>query len=450
MKSPSLKTKFLESKTQKILLFILLFAVFLSMYLLNRLYPLAGEDWVYVMLWGTDDRVKSISDILISQCKHYMTWGGRSVAHTIAQFLLMIGSGWHDFLNTIVYVFLVYVVYKISNYGNTINAKIFLLIALALWAFPPAFTTNTLWITYSSVYLWTTVIILLFMYPYYRYYRAEGNRNNVSMSVIIFSLGILAGWTNENMAVALVGFIVLLIAVLKYNRIRIPIWMWFGLAGAIIGTVLLILAPGNFSRMTAHIPSASYDPVMRIARLAKNYIYYLLMLSVLYAALLLYFYKRIDTLHKQKIIFSSLLFFLYAYMAWFVMIASPIFPDRTMFGPVIFVITAIGILYANITFRDTFFKTINTTVLIGLTVYSIYSYYDIYKYTEYLNGIWKDREIFLLGQKSKGIEEIIFTDPIVYKDGYIVHELQESPDGWPNAAYAKYYGVKSVSLQVNR
>ena len=83
---------------------LVLLGIYLFLYILNWLTPLGfGDDYLYSFVWQGNAmnvplpanavRVSSFSDLLASQWSHYLTWGGRSVAHTIAQFFLWKGKG---------------------------------------------------------------------------------------------------------------------------------------------------------------------------------------------------------------------------------------------------------------------------------------------------------------------------------------------------------------------
>ena len=105
-------------KKNKYGLIIVLIIIAIQIFTLNYLHPLYLDDWAYVLF--VDDyatlyeshRIESIWEIFVSQYNHYMTWGGRTVAHVIAQTLLYMPQIVHDILNTIVYLLFIYQEYK--------------------------------------------------------------------------------------------------------------------------------------------------------------------------------------------------------------------------------------------------------------------------------------------------------------------------------------------------
>lgn len=434
-----------NGRVQRILFFVILAIIFVLIYLLNRIYPLLGDDWQYAYIWtpGFDspDRISGIGDILVSQYNHYLYWGGRTVNHTIVQFLLMLDPVWYNLLNSLMYVALIALIYKIVNAGNKLNLSLLILIALALWFLLPDLTSTVLWITYSGNYLWSCVIVLLFVYPYLRYYRGSQVNKNILYIPIMFVAGLITGWTNENVSVALIVFIALLIGLYKYDKISIPKWAIVGLIGVIIGCLLLLLAPGNYIRLeTAREVTFS----ARLYVLCKNYFYYMLVPFLIYALML--FICRKELKNKEKIVWIkiSFLFFIFAHAAFFAMIASIDFPARTLFGPVVFMIITIGLLFANVELKAKLYKIINISVIAVLLVFFSIDYISKYKYTLYLNGFWHQRELFVMEQKQKGIIDIEFKGNLEMRDDFNVYRLGNSSDDWINKIYARYYGVRSV------
>ncbi len=66
---------------------IVAFAVYL-----NFLTPLFADDFSYSVSFVTKAPIKSFSELIGSQYLHYFTTNGRSVVHTLAQILLVIGK----------------------------------------------------------------------------------------------------------------------------------------------------------------------------------------------------------------------------------------------------------------------------------------------------------------------------------------------------------------------
>lgn len=448
-----LSEKFLEEKKQKYFLFFLLFLLFCSVFILNKLFPLFGEDWDYCFFWTMDglnpNRLENVADIFISQYNHYLIWGGRSVVHTIDQFLILIGSPWNDFINSLAYVSLVFLVYKMINYRNKTSIRIFLLVSFSLWFLLPDMPSLILWLTYSSVYMWGTLITIVFMYVYYKYYRMPKAYNDKVMSPIMLISGVIAGWTYENLSLALVCFLVLLFFAMRYTKMKIPKWMIFGFVGAVVGCALLILAPGNYLRASGTLLSdvnVVYMVLYRVWDLLRVYVYHILFLLILYSFVFCFFVKKSDVEDKLKVKLVSIILVISAHFGLVVMLASPIFPARTLFGLVIFMIMGVGVLFANIPMNSLVSRSLNWLVIGVIFVFYCLNYNYRYTYVSYFHDFWKQREIFVEEQKEQGVEDVVFKDNLMLNMDFIESTCELKPDanGWPNFSYAKYHNLRSV------
>lgn len=441
----------LKEKSDKILFVLSLIVIFSFILILNRLYPLLGEDWDYSFICtptnDSGDRVSGLKDIFLSQYNHYLFWGGRSVTHAIAQFLLMIGERWHDILNSMVFLLSVCLVYRMVNQGYRLNVWMFWIIALCVWLFVPDIISTTLWLTYSANYLWGTAILIAFIYPYYSYYMTGKSSDSFFQIPLLFLGGIVAGWTNENMSLALIFFLISLLFLLRYHKEKIPVWMFFGLAGAIIGCVLLLAAPGNYVRLGSSSLTDSLSMSIlteRFYNIAKVSIYYLWALMSTYAVALVFLIRKKDSEESHKVLFISLLFFVSAVVSIVVMLASPEFPIRVLSGTTFFLIIAVGIPYVHITQSKEQIKWLNPLLVLILLFMAVPDYIGKYHYTQYLNQFWKEREIYVEEQIEKGILDVEVTGNIKSNDKFIVYDLEYTPDKWINKVYARYYGLNTI------
>ena len=198
----------LSKKQQNI---IILASIFMTMLVLNLLTPLIADDYSYSLsLDGT--KINSVIDVINYQWWHYFNWGGRTIAHTLAQIFLLFPKTVFSIVNPIIYVLLIYLMY-LHIRGEKEDKPIYLiLIHLGLWFLLPVFGQTCLWLIGSCNYLWTTVLILWFLWIY--------RKNNTSASIYkiigIFLLGIIAGWTNENTSA---GLLVIIIGYLIIQKI---------------------------------------------------------------------------------------------------------------------------------------------------------------------------------------------------------------------------------------
>ena len=224
--------------------------IFLFLYVLNYLTPMCfGDDYLYSFVWQGQPmfvplgeevpRVSSWYDLFVSQKSHYLTWGGRTVAHVLAQLFLWIGKDVFNFLNAFIGTLLVAEIYWCINRGRVtwhFKPGTVCWIFFVLWAFTTGFSTVFFWLTAACNYLWTTAILIGFMIPYIkRYYYFDSGTDNNSLSTIgMFIFGIVAGWTNEN-SVCWVILLLILFIFVYCKKQKNNNWMYAGLIGLIIG-----------------------------------------------------------------------------------------------------------------------------------------------------------------------------------------------------------------------
>lgn len=433
---------------------ILIGIFFLS---LNTLYPVYLDDWHYSFNLVNGERLSSISDILHSQYAHYFEWGGRTVLHTIAQGLLWLGEPWCDIINTIAYITFVLILYSIANNGNKTNTILFIYINVFIWFALPSLSQNLIWTTGSANYLWGSLLVLSLLYFYTSYYLSDNEQSNNRKSIGIFFLAILAGWTNENIGLALIFFLIGLFILLKLQKRKIPLWMIVGLTGAIIGCAFMILAPGNAIRSKNDLWVAHQLKetnlsfyFYRFITVIKLSFKHLLIPVGIYLLLLALYWKKAKTDKKKERLYLSLLFICTAIVATAAMSGSPMFPERAWFGILILLITGAMILYANIDFSNQRLRIINHITFIAILIIFLTSYKLNHDELSKFSNVCKKREQFIKEERSKGILNIVVSDTeFKQKESPLtVLDLQDwmmIDPGW-DARLSKYYNVNSINF----
>mgnify|MGYP003306778664 FL=1 len=128
-----------------------------------------------------------------------------------------------------------------------------ILIHLGLYFLTPVFGQNCIWLIGSCNYLWTTVIILSFLLMYRE---KDKKKDTVVLTLGMFLLGVIAGWTNENTAFGLI--VVTALSMFAYKgKNKLPKYKIGGLVGTITGFVTMILAPGNYVRSEKFVEETS-------------------------------------------------------------------------------------------------------------------------------------------------------------------------------------------------
>lgn len=225
-------------RKQDILKYIFIGSICLAFYLLMAFTPLFSDDWNYHLIFGTHQRIESISDIFISQYNHYFLNNGRFVPHFFVQlFDGILGKGLFNIANTA--VFLVFLLllsgFPDRNYLGHLPIVLGLILLLM-----PGFNNTILWLSGSCNYLWVAVLLLLFsrllvpekVNPYYY--------------PLLFLFGIVCGWTNEAL---IVGFVAGTIVYYAFHRKELVTHRRFLVGGLIIGSLFVVLSPASIHRL---------------------------------------------------------------------------------------------------------------------------------------------------------------------------------------------------------
>ncbi|WP_029903566.1 DUF6056 family protein [Prevotella sp. 10(H)] len=429
-------------------------------FLYNYLYPAVEDDWFYAFIWKANvadmdgSRITNLHDLFESQYAHYMQWGGRTVAHVIAQTLLNIDMIWQDILNTLVYISLMFLMYKYSIVGKKTNVLVFLLICTIFWLFQPMFASTMFWITGSANYMWCTLIILLFVYPFHVLYMKENGKENLLKAAGLFVFGIIAGWTNENMVIAIIFCILVLIFLMKRQNIFIPKWVYWGLAGFIIGSLFLLLSPGNAVRyekeLDAESASASLFSIETIiARLQHIWFYYrryLLTFSITSLVAIIYYYIKGKNKKPDKFTSILLLLFISAHIALFAMIASPTFPERALFGLICLFIILIGLAFANLSMDNKWVRSVSILVIVVATVASCVDYAQKYKVVREIDRVDKEREEIIEKGKKLGLKDFVFDNQLVVSQRFHYHEWPNDQKDGKTIVFCLYHGINSAII----
>ena len=422
---------------------------------LNFLTPLLVDDFRYIR------GIKSLNDIFVSVHEMYFSWTGRSVAHFLTEFWLLLGKPLFNIANTVVYcVFVLLIQYHITGSSQgplrKQNPLIFVCINVFLWYFVPTWGQNFLWLTGSCNYLWTTTIILFFLVPYRKKIDDARYRLKGILSLPYFFLGILAGWTNENSGAAVLLLLIACFIINKSRKNKIAMFEITGAAGFIIGFFFLIAAPGNYARAIseqAYLVSlgASNSGIVIILlkrfinitlKIFENYSFIIIILSVL---------VFIDAVRRKKAK-TNIVTRLYALAGMagiYSMLLSPSFSDRTFLIMIVFWCITLGSLLVQHKQKIPELLVRNAgPVLISLVI--IFSS-SVFFGAKNIGGVylkWQDRIRYIEAEKEKGNFDIEVKAPIPATNRHTacfrLDDITNDTNFWRNADIAAYFGLNSI------
>lgn len=473
---------------------ILLFCIFILAWYFNYSYPLLWDDYVYSYVFNAQSfqeslpvdtqRVKTVNDIILSQYNHYFTWGGRIVAHSIAQFFLWKGKELFNVFNALIFLLIILEILWISNKGE-INFKFLfedvLWVFGTFWVFSVFLSDCFTWLTISCNYLWTTAILLLFVLIYVRtYFHPKENlalADRLSYNFLLFLFGMIAGCTNENTSC----FVIIILSYFVFNERskrnqsdshnKILRLMICGLVGLIVGYLLLMLAPGNYNRYTIMLNDGVLDtgPVLIVKNL-KTFGMVMLIRFLLYyhASTRLWNLKKkyqILSNEGKKVFKVASTFMLLSILSLIVMIFSPEFRMRSTFSSLIFILTVVALLRkqnlldekrlcVNV-MADFKIKRILRFIMYFYVCMTVVSSVFLYMITKEQNNIvmqriWDEKirqtgNVIVVEERPKLIEDN-FELCFILSGGHLpyVYTLTKDENFWINKDIALYYGIRAI------
>ena len=463
-----------------IITFVCIFSTF---YILNSLIPRAfGDDYLYAFVWQghsmfiplTEDavRISSLKDIFVSQWSHYFTWSGRAVSHTIIQLFLWLGKPVFNICNAAVSVLLIMEIYWCAHKGKIstqFNAGMVCCIAFMLWAFTPGFSGVFLWISGACNYLWTAVFLLAFLLPYIRKYYAFEDKltENVFFAFLMFLMGVIAGWSNEN---SICWVIMLLLVFLFANRRRkeMESWMFTGFAGLITGYALLMFAPGNIARLQVELTNmhAEIGPFMSWFNTKLLGPKIDIMIAVFTFQFLLWYFclrslfllrkeaRNDNRIEKESLLVKVLLFA--SFCMTFFMLFSPLFLPRSSFPGTVQLVIAVAILlrvqgeYTTELIKEKAIKflcvisVLYTVVTVSATFYGFYDYHiQVKELLSYVQNSREAKEQVITVNALTPVSETLENASGLH---ILSFAMSEDENFWNNVAFSRYYGIKGIRM----
>lgn len=308
------------------------------MYIANIKMVFTMDDLYYQTNLVTGKALSNISDIIESQIWHYFHWGGRTVAHFLLQVTLLCGNDFANVTNVICTAILVLIICmcagKIGSW-NALFTTSLLVILNANWS------QTLLWEAGFANYVYTTIFILFFLYQYLKVLEAPEQKGLQGITLWIIPLGLIAGWTNENMGPALWVLTAGIIFYFYKTHKKIHIWMIFGNITCLIGSVFMIVSPGNQERIAANYSDVTYGWKMSVFLRFNNMAYALFVYLLPTVLVLLIMTTCYCIALKLKLRKTDIVLMAGTILSFGAMILSPHYPDRATFGTMVFMICTI-------------------------------------------------------------------------------------------------------------
>lgn len=307
----------------------------LIIYIGNDCVPfMMDDDWYSTRLFD-EEPVRSLADVIAAQTWHFFNWGGRCIAHGLLQLTLMAGWFWADIINVIFNILLAAVICKAARVKGAVY---YVMVWGMLYGLNANWRQSLCWQSGAANYLFMTTFVLFFLWCYVR--ELEGQCKHLpGISLWMWLLGLAAGWSNENMGPTIWLLSLGIILYLWVKERRWHWWMLFGNFTSLIGTCMVILAPGNFVRAEQTITDKGllWRVFLRCYSESKALFEYISP-TLIVLAFALCIGMGICKIRLSK---ANVIYLLGALLSWGAMILSPHYPDRATFGTMVFLICVI-------------------------------------------------------------------------------------------------------------
>lgn len=328
--------------------FLLIVLGIVVMYITHCEIPFMMDDLWYATMLSSEEPITSLGDIVSSQIWHYYNWGGRNITHGILQLTLLAGENAADILNVCMTLLLAGVICLVAQ-GKKEEVKLFAYLAAMsmLLGFNANWRMSMFWQAGAANYLYITSFLLIYLYCYLRELpekemaeRKLMQKKLPGITIWMIPLGLIAGWSNENMGPAV--WLVSLLVIYFYHKENksIKLWMILGNISCLLGSIVMILAPGNFVR-SAQVQENQYGPLwrcfIRCASESKALLEYLFP-TVLLLLCMIFICRGIMGISIGR---RNVLLLLGALLSWGAMLLSPHYPDRATFGTMVLLICVI-------------------------------------------------------------------------------------------------------------
>ncbi|MBO5555943.1 MAG: hypothetical protein J5927_02045 [Oscillospiraceae bacterium] len=244
--------------------------LFLCMFVLTSMSPLAMDDYNYCYNFEDFSRITNPLQIIPSMAAHRVRPNGRVFAHGMVQLFMLMPKG----------------VFNLCNAGNAVLLAVLfaryfpekkpwelvLLLAcgaMIVWNFSPSFGHTFLWLDGALNYSWALTVLLLFLWPYARAWLQLPAKPSVLRTVLFCLLAFVAGSYSENGSIAMLFAAFCLSALLLLRDRKLPLPLVLGLLLGLLGFYWLMHAPGTTYRgaeRTLSILGENYRNVVESTR----------------------------------------------------------------------------------------------------------------------------------------------------------------------------------------
>lgn len=352
-----------EFNNIKKLIFLLIIICILIVIALNFIMPRIGEDFALSVPYSHDQisLIEKSTEIFSKIVQHSTGWNAR-LGEQLAILFLSFNKTFFNILNifiTIIYCYLV-LIYANGDFPKIdIKTSYIFLITFTMFFLLPKSGDLFLWTSVATNYLWSSFLLILFFLPYRLWLSGRDiflHKPNVYIGFFAF-LAILAGMTNENTVIAVIGMIVIGYFLHRFNIVNTispPKWFWTGLPFLLFGYSYLLLSPSTKMRRDYYLQAFGIsshgisDFIVKVPEVLSQYFTNsknLLIIFFIFCLLLMIFQRKSilsSNYENKNNLKISIYLLLISYTSVVVLILAPYFESRALLLNWFFLLVIIG------------------------------------------------------------------------------------------------------------
>lgn len=431
-----------KNKYILILTNLLLFTFYLSISVFS---PYQGDDFNFkINPLENSFSLKLFFNLFDSLWYWYNWWTGRLVGMFFVHLFLIPEKIYFDIFNSLIQVVLINTIFFLSKgrfAKSIIDSSFLLFINFLLFFGFYGYSGAIMNLTFSINTTWTHTFTLI----YYSIFITKWETNfSLKYKILFFVFGIISGCGLEQVFIAQLSFFIILFFSKYLNKIKyLPNYFFPSFFGVIIGGLILVLSPGNFSR--ANYSSSdfniSFEKVIIFLKYEINWFFKDIypFWFIVVPLIIIYMLKYRKTLN---ITLKSKLILLVGFLSSISLVFSPEYHRGTniffYYCILIFLITLLSI--DEITDPMLKGRILLSQILLNLFLLGYIMPYQlkIYEYSVYL-------EEEILKQKAEQKGNIVVKQIDIKANRFINYmALWDDPSSNRNIMMARYYNIDQI------
>lgn len=417
--------------------------LFLFMLLLNGMTPYVADDYAYMISFYDQWWIEDLKDVVYSMYAHSHSMNGRIISHAFGQIFMIWPKPVFNVCNALVYVSLMYLLYRLANFRHKRNLLLFAGICMSFWLFMPVFGQVALWQLGAVNYLWALLggVVYLSPFVYHFLYRRELLPRLWQRVIFCFFALLFGMYTEITSFIALFLGAVLVVLARAVKKESIKSWLIFPVVIAAVGYLLLMGMPAEkAAKQSALTLSVFLSNFVDATRMLKTH--GLVLLFVWSVLFVLGIYEKVSA---ERLWLSGLCCF-GAIAANYMLSVAKYYPERCICTTITLLILACAVMVPELigSRAEVVCACGGSILLIAFVFSAVVGTYDVRQ--TYVRFTWRESAI----QEHIAAGELDLTLPLIipstpYSAYWGLVDLNtETSQTWPNNYMSTYYGVDSI------